>query len=225
MSQGRPKHLGSSMVILSEVFLSIQGESTYAGLPCVFVRLAGCNLSCSWCDTSYARESSAGSEVPVSAVIKDVKRFNVPLVEITGGEPLLQAGAKALGARLIKAGYRVLIETNGSVSLKGLDKKIVKVVDVKCPSSGQSGSFLMDNLCHITDADEVKFVVGDEADYGFACKFIEEHIQDRTDNILLAAVKRKLPPKELAEWILRDNLKARLQLQLHTYIWGEERGR
>lgn len=213
------------MVILSEVFLSIQGESTYAGLPCVFVRLAGCNLSCSWCDTSYARESSAGREVPVSAVIKDVKRFNVPLVEITGGEPLLQAGAKPLGARLIKAGYRVLIETNGSVSLKGLDKKIVKVVDVKCPSSGQSGSFLMDNLRHISDADEVKFVVGDEADYGFACKFIEEHIQDRTDNILLAAVKQKLPPKELAEWILRDNLKARLQLQLHTYIWGEERGR
>src|SRR3990170_2689477 len=124
-------------MIVYEIFKSIQGESSYAGLPCVFVRLAGCNLSCSWCDTSYARESSAGREVPVSAVIKDVKRFNVPLVEIPGGEPLLQAGAKALGARLIKAGYRVLIETNGSVSLKGLDKKIVKIVDVKCPSSGQ----------------------------------------------------------------------------------------
>lgn len=212
-------------MIVYEIFKSIQGESTYAGLPCVFVRLAGCNLSCSWCDTPYARVPDEAVELTVAEVIEKVGGYNCPIVEITGGEPLLQEEAAELAAALLDRNYRVLLETNGSVCLSGLDPRVVKIVDVKCPSSGHAGSFLLENLEHISPDDEVKFVIGGREDYDSAIRFMEECLRGRTEKVLFAPVRPQLSPRELSEWILRDALKVRLQLQLHSYIWPDERGR
>lgn len=212
-------------MLINEIFMSIQGESTYAGLPCIFVRLAGCNLSCSWCDTPYARVPDEAQDLAVEQIMAEVKKYSCRLVEITGGEPLLQDDSKKLAKRLLEGGYDVLLETNGSVSLKGLDERVVKIVDVKCPSSGQAGSFLMENLDYILPQDEVKFVIGNRDDYECAKEFIENCLEDRTANILFAPVKPELEPRQLADWILRDSLRVRLQIQLHTYIWSGERGR
>ena len=212
-------------MLLSEIFLSIQGESTYVGLPCVFVRLAGCNLSCTWCDTTYANTGTDDRELTVDAVMKEVGAYKCALVEITGGEPMLQADTLPLTERLLEDGYDVLIETNGSVNLSAFDERIVKVVDVKCPMSGQAGSFLVENLEYITPGDEIKFVIGARNDYDFARKFIDDFIKDRTAKVLFAPVKPNLDPRELADWILKDRLNVRLQLQMHSYIWEGERGR
>jgi 7-carboxy-7-deazaguanine synthase len=212
-------------MLVSEIFLSIQGESTFAGLPCIFVRLAGCNLTCAWCDTPYAKAPEGARELSVDDVAREVARHKCGLVEITGGEPLMQADARALAERLLGMGRKVLIETNGSVCLAGLDRRIVKIVDVKCPGSGHAGSFLMENLRYITEDDEVKFVIGDRGDYEYAARFVEECVKDTTLKILFAPVKPSLDPKVLAEWILSDCLKVRLQIQVHKYIWGDERGR
>jgi len=210
---------------VSEIFFSIQGESTYAGLPCVFVRLAGCNLDCAWCDTAYARTIENARTLSVEDAVREVKKFNCRLVEITGGEPLIQPEAVDLAGRLLEAGHKVLLETNGSVSLKGVDKRIIKIVDVKCPVSHEAGSFLIENLRYITADDEVKFVIADREDFEYARGFIEERLKDLTDKVLFAPVKGSLEAKELAEWILRDGLSVRLQLQIHAYIWPGERGR
>lgn len=216
-------------MLVSEIFLSIQGESTYAGLPCVFVRLAGCNLSCTWCDTRYARSAEGAREISIDGILDEVKReaglYRSGLIEITGGEPLIQEETKELARRLLDAGNTVLIETNGSVALSGLDKRAVKIIDFKCPSSGHAGSFLMENLSLITPEDEIKFVVGNRDDYECAKKFLYEFVEDRTGKVLFAPVKPDLDPGLLAEWILKDGLKARLQIQLHKYIWSDERGR
>src|SRR3990172_4191091 len=209
----------------SEIFLSIQGESTYSGLPCVFIRLAGCNLGCEWCDTTYARVEDGSRELTVDGALKEIRSYNCPRVEITGGEPLLQEETNELASKLLDEGYSVLMETNGSRSLDGLDQRLVKVVDVKCPSSGFAGAFLVENLDFITPGDEVKFVVGDRTDYEFAKRFLEEFIQDRTEKVLFAPVRPDMDPRELADWILRDRLKVRLQLQIHSYIWEEKRGK
>ncbi len=213
-------------MFVSEIFLSIQGESTYAGLPCVFVRLAGCNLRCSWCDTSYAWEREGARTLSVEEVLNEVKRYKNKnrLVEITGGEPLIQPDALVLARTLLGEGYKVLIETNGSVSLEGVDNLAVKIVDVKCPSSGHPGSFLMENLKRITPEDEVKFVIANRVDFDYARSFLENCLKDATRRVLFAPVKGTLDPKHLAGWILRENLLVRLQLQLHSYIWpGETR--
>lgn len=212
-------------MLINEIFMSIQGESSYAGLPCVFVRLAGCNLQCSWCDTPYARGNEGSYELDADGVTAEVRKYGCRLVEITGGEPLLQDEAPRLAVRLLDEGYRVLIETNGSVGLNTLDKRVIKVVDVKCPSSGHAGSFLLSNLPFISPDDEIKFVIKDREDYEYAKRFLEEFIEDRTERVLFAPVKNELPARELAEWILKDSLKVRLQLQLHSYIWPDERGR
>lgn len=212
-------------MLISEIFKSIQGESTYAGLPSIFVRLAGCSLSCSWCDTPYARVPDEAVERTIDDIISEVRRFNCNLVEITGGEPLEQAEAVELSTRLVEAGFTVLIETNGSVTVEGLDPRIVKIIDVKCPSSGHGGSFLLENIPHITAEDEIKFVIGDREDYEYAKRFMEEFLMDRTSRILFAPVRPDLEPKTLAQWILDDSLSVRLQLQLHAYIWSGERGR
>lgn len=212
-------------MLICEIFKSIQGESTYAGLPCVFIRLAGCNLSCSWCDTPYARVPDEATDIEIDEILNQVKPFNCGLVEITGGEPLLQDDTKKLAARLLESGYSVLVETNGSVPLKGLDKRVVKVVDVKCPSSGHGGSFLIENLEEITPEDEIKFVIADRGDYEAARKFLDERLEGRTRKVLFAPVRPELSPKDLAQWILKDGLAVRLQLQLHAYIWPDERGR
>ncbi len=212
-------------MFVNEIFMSIQGESTYAGLPCVFVRLAGCNLDCSWCDTPYARVYEGAAEMNVERIIGEVKTYGCPLVEITGGEPLTQPDAAKLASRLLDEGFKVLIETNGSVSLAGLDPRLVKIVDVKCPSSGHAGSFLIENLDLIGPEDELKFVIEDEADYEAARAFLDEYLRGATEKILFAPVRPALEPKALAEWIIRDRLRVRLQIQLHKYIWDEERGR
>ena len=211
--------------MLSEIFLSIQGESTYAGLPCVFVRLSGCNLSCTWCDTAYANTGTDDRELTVDGVMKEVGAYKCGLVEITGGEPMLQADTPTLAERLLKDGYDVLIETNGSVDLSAFDERVVKVVDVKCPTSGQAGSFLVENLEYITPGDEIKFVIGARNDYDFARKFMDDFVKDRTAKVLFAPVKPNLDPRDLADWILKDRLNVRLQLQMHSYIWEGERGR
>lgn len=210
---------------ISEIFLSIQGESTYAGLPCVFVRFAGCNLSCSWCDSGFARTVDGARDLTPDEVLSEVRRYSCRLAEITGGEPLLQEGARVIMQRLLDDGYVVLLETNGSVSLAGLDKRLVKIVDVKCPSSGHAGSFLIENLGCLSADDEVKFVIGDRVDYEFARGFIEQYLKDRTLKVLFAPVKTTLKPDVLAGWILKDGLNVRLQLQLHSYIWPDQRGR
>lgn len=212
-------------MLVNEIFMSIQGESSYAGLACVFIRLAGCNLDCAWCDTPYARVADGAAELEVDEVMAEVGKYPCSLVEITGGEPLLQGEAPVLAARLLDEGYTVLVETNGSVSLSALDERAVKIIDFKCPSSGHAGSFLMENLEHIGPADEVKFVIADEQDYESAKEFVEEFVEDRTDKILFAPVTPGLEAKTLAGWILRDGLRVRLQLQLHRYIWDGERGR
>jgi 7-carboxy-7-deazaguanine synthase len=210
---------------VSEIFFSIQGESTYAGLPCVFVRLAGCNLDCAWCDTAYARTVENARTLSVDDVLKEVKRNKCRLVEITGGEPLIQPEARVLAERLLEAGYKVLLETNGSVPLAGLDKRIIKIIDVKCPASRQAGSFLIENLRYITPDDEVKFVIANREDFEYARGFLEERLRDLTGKVLFAPVRGSLEAKELAEWILREGLNVRLQLQIHTYIWPGETGR
>ena len=212
-------------MLVYEIFKSIQGESTYAGLPCVFVRLAGCNLSCSWCDTPYARGPDEAIEMTIVEVIEKVGGFDCPLVEITGGEPLMQEEAIDLAGALLESGYRVLIETNGSVALSGLDPRVVKIVDVKCPSSGHAGSFLIENLECISPEDELKFVIGNREDYDSAVRFIEDFLRGRTEKVLFAPVRPQLSPAELSDWILKDSLRVRLQLQLHSYIWPGEKGR
>ncbi|MCC6501940.1 MAG: radical SAM protein [Deltaproteobacteria bacterium] len=212
-------------MLVSEIFKSIQGESTFAGLPCVFVRLAGCNLSCSWCDTPYARVPDEAIEMTIAEVFEEVGGFECPLVEITGGEPLLQEEALELAVELLESGHRVLIETNGSVPLSRVDPRVVKIVDVKCPSSGHAGSFLMENLEHISAEDELKFVIGSREDYDSAVRFLEEFLMGRTQKVLFAPVRTALSPAELSGWILKDGLRVRLQLQLHSYIWPGERGR
>jgi len=212
-------------MLVYEIFKSIQGESTYAGLPCVFVRLAGCNLSCSWCDTPYARVPDEAIEMTIAEVIEEAGGFDCPLVEITGGEPLMQEEAIELAGALLESGYRVLIETNGSVALSGLDPRVVKIVDVKCPSSGHAGSFLIKNLECISPEDELKFVIGNREDYDSAVRFIEDFLRGRTEKVLFAPVRPHLSPAELSDWILKDGLRVRLQLQLHSYIWPGEKGR
>ena len=208
---------------ISEIFLSIQGESTYVGMPCIFVRLAGCNLACSWCDTPYARTTEDSKEMTIDDVLAEVRKFKPRLVEVTGGEPLMQAETKELVKRLVSEGYQTLVETNGSIGLEGVDARAVKIVDVKCPSSGHAGTFVMANGKYITTEDELKFVIADAEDYDYAKRFIEECVKDITAKVLFAPVRPKLNPGDLADWILRDGLVVRLQIQLHNYIWEDGR--
>ncbi len=212
-------------MLVSEIFRSIQGESTHMGLSCVFIRLAGCNLKCGWCDTEYAQSKAKAKKFTIDQIVKEAKKYKCSLLEITGGEPLMQDEARPLATRLLDAGFKVLLETNGTVCLSKLDPRLIKIVDVKCPSSGHGGSFLMDNLRHITDDDEVKFVIADRKDYEYAKRFIDECLKDITLKVLFAPVASQLNPKELAEWILKDCLKVRLQIQMHKYVWPDEPGR
>lgn len=212
-------------MLVSEIFKSIQGESTYAGLPCVFVRLAGCNLRCDWCDTVYAQSAEGGAELSEEEIVDKVLIYDNKLVELSGGEPLAQEDTASLASKLIELEKTVLIETNGSLSLKDIDSRAVKIVDVKTPSSGHEDSFLLENLKYIDSKDEIKFVVADRADYDFACAFIEEHLKEKKMKLLISPLAQSLDPAELATWILKDNLQdVRLQLQLHKLLWpdGEE---
>jgi 7-carboxy-7-deazaguanine synthase len=209
-------------MIVTEIFKSIQGESTYAGLPCVFVRLTGCNLRCHWCDTAYAFHG--GTKMTSDDVLARVHELGGKLLEFTGGEPLLQeAEVLNLSRRLVEEGFRILIETSGERFVGRLPREVVKVVDVKCPASGESGKFCMDNLGVLERKDQLKFVIQDENDYRFACGFIKEHhLSSLVDEILFSPVFGTLEPKKLAEWILRDGMSVRMGLQLHKFIWEPE---
>jgi 7-carboxy-7-deazaguanine synthase len=207
------------MLTISEIFHSIQGESTYAGAPCVFVRLAGCDLQCSWCDTPYA--FTGGRKMTVEDVVTAVEAFGCDLVEITGGEPLLQEDTYPLMAALTERGATVLLETGGQLGVDRVPAGVVKILDVKCPASGESRRNHWPNLDRLSPHDQVKFVVRDRADYDFARQVITRHgLQSQCGAVLLSPVHGVLAPADLAAWILADGLKARLQLQVHKYIWG-----
>ncbi len=208
-------------MVVTEIFKSIQGESTYAGLPCVFVRLTGCNLRCHWCDTAYA--FYGGSKMTVDEVLDRVRPMGGKLLEITGGEPLLQKDVTPLAERLLGEGYRVLIETSGERFVGGLPRAVVKVVDVKCPGSGESEKFCLSNLDVLEPKDQIKFVILDETDYRYACDFLDRHnLRARVDEVIFSPVFGQLRPRGLAEWILRDGLDVRLGFQLHKFIWDPE---
>ncbi|HWP84478.1 MAG TPA: radical SAM protein [Terriglobia bacterium] len=213
---------------VTEIFRSIQGESTYAGLPCVFVRLTGCNLRCVWCDTAYA--FYGGRRMEVEEVLEAVRGFSerqgrraVNLVEITGGEPLLQKEVLSLMERLLAEGYQVMVETSGERFIGHLPEPVIRIVDVKCPGSGEGGTFCMDNLAALNRNDQIKFVLADRADYEWARDFLRQHrLAEKVGAVLFSPVFDKLNAQSLAEWILADGLPVRLGLQLHKFIWHPE---
>jgi 7-carboxy-7-deazaguanine synthase len=218
---------------ITEIYKSLQGESTYAGLPCVFVRLTGCNLRCIWCDSEYTFHG--GRKMTVEEVRNEVLHLSPSggLVEITGGEPMLQEREVVpLMERLLEDGYKVLLETSGERPLERVPAPVVKIVDVKCPDSGEAGTFRPENLESLTAADELKFVLSSRADYEFARDFAKRHrVFERVNAVLFSPAFRKdatgardsshclLDPRELAEWMLADSMPARLGLQLHKFIW------
>ena len=204
-------------LLVNEIFYSVQGESTYAGRPCVFVRLTACNLRCRWCDTEYA--FSEGETLTVEQVLEQVRAYKCTLVEITGGEPLLQEDVYPLIDRLLLEGYEVLIETGGSLDVGRLDPRVVKIVDLKAPGSGMEHRNNLDNLRYLDRKDQVKFVVADRRDYEWAKRMMAEHGLAEKAQVLFSPVFGELHPRELAEWILADRLPARLQIQLHKYLW------
>ena len=220
---------------ITEIFKSIQGESTYAGLPCIFVRFTGCNLRCTWCDTAYA--FYGGTKLSLEDVLARVREFSrsaadpnaapVRLVELTGGEPLLQPDAVTLAERLLAEGYTVMVETSGERFVGSMPKAVIKIVDVKCPDSGEGGTFNLANLDAMDAKDEIKFVIASRRDYGFAREFTQQHrLAERVRQVLFSPVtpdpEQKWPgleARELVEWVLADNLPVRIGLQLHKIIW------
>jgi len=205
---------------VNEIFFSLQGESTRAGLPCVFVRLTGCNLRCVWCDTAYAFHE--GRQKPIAEIVARVLNYRCDLVEVTGGEPMLQKGIHELLAALLDAGLTVMIETSGERDLAQLDRRVVKIMDIKCPGSGEAARNRWSNLEHLTSRDEIKFVLADRADYEWARGVIcERRPEARVNAVLMSPVSGALNPRDLAAWILEDRLPVRMQLQMHKQIWGE----
>jgi 7-carboxy-7-deazaguanine synthase len=206
-------------VRISEIFASIQGESSYAGRPCVFVRTAGCNLRCDYCDTTYAYDG--GRRMGIDEVLTAVSGYGVDLVEVTGGEPLHQEHVPLLIEALLDAGYTTLVETNGSYDISVVDDRAIRIVDVKCPGSGMSDRVNWACLEHLKSSDQVKFVISDREDYLWSKKVVEERGLAGAVEILFSPVHGALAPEALAGWILEDRLPVRLQLQLHKYIWDE----
>lgn len=207
----------SPNLMISELFLSIQGESSFAGLPCAFVRVAGCPLRCRWCDTAYAREG--GRQMPLEKILAVVAGMGVDLVELTGGEPLAQAAAPRLLSALCDAGHSVLLETSGALDTAAVDPRARVILDVKCPGSGMSGRTHWPNLARLRPHDEVKFVLADRADYDYARAVMAEHGLAGRCQVLLSTVPGLLEPRQAVEWLLADRLPVRFQLQLHKYIW------
>jgi 7-carboxy-7-deazaguanine synthase len=211
----------AGVLTINEIFHSIQGESTYTGRPCVFVRLTACDLRCSWCDTPYA--FTEGRKMSLDDVVAQVEAYGCPLVEVTGGEPLLQKDVYPLMDRLLASGHTVMLETGGHISIERVPPAVIRIVDVKCPGSGESEKNDWANLDRLTPRDEVKFVIKDRGDYEFARDVLARHrLADRCGAVLFSPVHGVLEPKALAEWMLVDRLPARLQLQTHKYIWSPD---
>ncbi|MGH8004732.1 MAG: radical SAM protein [Limisphaerales bacterium] len=205
---------------VNEIYFSIQGESSYAGLPCVFVRLTGCNLRCAWCDTEYAFYE--GEWKSLDQIVAEVAQFGCKLVELTGGEPLLQKESFALVDKLVEAGFKVLIETGGSISLAKLNPEAIKIMDIKCPGSQMAHKNRWENIDYLTPKDEVKFVLADRADYDWAVNVMKKYQLDRKATVLFSTVFGQLEPVRVVEWILQDKLPVRFQLQMHKFIWHPE---
>ena len=209
-------------LLVNEIFYSIQGESIYSGIPCVFVRLTGCNLKCSYCDTAHAYYE--GVELKIEEILFGVDHYNCQLIEITGGEPLLQSETPLLINRLLEKKYEVLLETNGSINIGVVDSRCIKIVDIKCPSSGENDKNDLENLKRLNQKDQIKFVVGSREDYEFAketTKLISPGFPMR--NVLFSPVIEQIHSSQLAEWILEDSLNVRLQIQLHKIIWPDKK--
>ena len=207
---------------VNEIFHSLQGESTRAGRRCVFIRLSGCNLACSWCDTRYAMEE-AGRVLTLDMILESVRPYKADLVEITGGEPLLQDATPDLASRLAHEGYEVLVETNGSLDISALPYPVFRIMDVKTPSSGMSGKNRWANFAHLRQGDEVKFVIADVTDYAWARDVVKgAEYPGRVVTTLFSPVQGKLEAGMLAGWMLRDRIGARLNLQLHRIVWPDE---
>jgi 7-carboxy-7-deazaguanine synthase len=204
---------------VNEIFYSIQGESTRAGEPCVFVRLTGCNLRCVWCDTAYAFHE--GREMTVEQVLDRVASHRCRLVEVTGGEPLLQADTIPLLAALVERGYDVLLETGGSLAIESVPAGVRRIIDVKCPGSGEADKNRWTNLDHVRDGDELKFVLAGREDYEWAAGQIRSRGLEGRCPLLFSPVHGELDPGELARWILEDRLPVRVQLQLHKLLWPD----
>ncbi len=208
---------------VNEIFYSIQGESSYAGRPCVFVRLTGCNLRCSYCDTGYAYDE--GDLMEINDVLKRVASYKCPLVEVTGGEPLIQKETPSLIHSLLEAGHEVLLETNGSQDIRQVDERCVKIMDIKCPTSGEEGKSDLKNLALLADTDEIKFVIGNRGDYDYAKKILNsmDLKPSPINRVHFSPVFGKMDPGLLAKWLLADHLDVRLHLQIHKIIWDPEK--
>ena len=203
---------------VNEIYLSVQGESTWAGLPCVFVRLTFCDLRCTYCDTEYAFYE--GKKMELGAIVEAVRGFGCPLVEVTGGEPLLQPGCVPLLAMLCETGFEVLLETSGSHDIAAVDPRVHRIMDLKTPSSGECGRNLYANIAHLTERDEVKFVLGSREDYEWARDQMREYdLAAKVRAVLFSPVFGKIAPAEIVAWMLEDKVPARFQLQMHKFIW------
>ncbi len=205
------------MLKVNEIFYSIQGESTFAGLPCVFVRLTGCNLRCLYCDTKYAYEE--GDEISIKGILGKVEKYNCDLVEITGGEPLIQTQTIELAKALIKDGKKVLVETNGSLDISALEEPLIRIMDIKCPGSKEHEKMNWDNIQDLRQNDNVKFIIADREDFNWAVDKVEKFDLLNKSEVLFSPAFEILNPEKLSKWILECSLPIRLQLQIHKYIW------
>lgn len=205
---------------VTEIFYSIQGESTYAGRPCIFIRLTGCNLRCTYCDTTYSFHG--GISMTPAEILHEISQYPCKLVEITGGEPMEQPETPELAARLLDEGYEVLMETNGAFNLEDLDRRIVKIVDLKTPGSGEVEANCWANLDQLQPNDEVKFVICNRADFEWANSVVREYALDQRVTVLFSPSFQECASQDLAEWILKSGLNVRMQLQLHKFIWDPQ---
>jgi len=207
------------MLKINEIFYSIQGESSFNGMPCVFIRLTYCNLRCSYCDTDYAFHE--GSDMSINQIIQEIQKYDCNLIEVTGGEPLMQKESIELMQTLINKNYQVMLETGGSLPIKKVPKEVIKIIDFKCPTSNMEKKNDWSIIQDLNKNDEIKFVIGDKEDYKWAKEKIKEY-DLYNKKILFSPVHNVLDSRILSEWILKDNLKVRLQIQLHKYIWSPE---
>lgn len=210
-------------MIITEIFKSIQGESSYVGLPCSFIRTTGCNLRCVWCDTEYAFHG--GKQMSVPEVLQAIEPYRCELVEITGGEPLLQADVPELAAQLLHRDHKVLIETSGAQDISVLPQAVIKIMDIKCPESGMMETMDWKNLDRLSPKDELKFVINSRTDYDWAVQILNRYQLHTQNLVLFSPVYLKMQPDQLADWILEDNLPVRFQIQLHKVLWGEVPGK